>query len=228
MSDAQTRSIQEEVEIDATPEVVWGALTDAAELTNWFPLAAKGTPGEGGEVWFSWNNEFEGWHIEVWEENRHLRLVDILEAQPRPFQARVDYHLEAREGKTLLRLVHSGFPTDVKWDDLVDASQRGWRFELLGLRYYLEHHRGGRRAHVWLRVACAEDPAMVWERLLGSRGLAFTGNLSGAQPNDAYAIQTAAGDVFDGTVMIHAAPKDLALVVENMNRSLLRLRLDPA
>lgn len=34
---------------------VWRALTEAEELTRWFPLQARVTPGEGGEIWMSWN-----------------------------------------------------------------------------------------------------------------------------------------------------------------------------
>jgi uncharacterized protein YndB with AHSA1/START domain len=218
----------EEIEIDAAPEAVWRALTDPDELTNWFPLAAKVTPGPGGEVWFSWKNEFEGrQRIEAWEEDRHLALVDVADDK-RPFAGRADYHLEDRGGKTLLRLVHSGFPADAGWDGLVDATRRGWRFELRGLRHYLEHHRGRPRSHVWLRLGCSEDANVVWERLLGRQGLCTRGNLADARAGDAYDIESGAGDLFRGTVMIHHPPQDLALVVANMNRSLVRLRLDVA
>ncbi|MHC4852161.1 MAG: SRPBCC family protein, partial [Planctomycetota bacterium] len=158
-----------------------------------------------------------------------LRLVDVADPKcPRPFQTALDYRLEGREDKTVLRLVHSGFPADARWDDLFDATRRGWHFELQALRHYLQHHRGEHRAHAWLRLACVEDPAVIWERLLGRRGLCTKGNLTGTQPGDSYAIETAAGDLFDGTVMIHAPPADLALEVVNMNRSLVRLKLDPA
>jgi len=203
-------------------------LTDPKELTNWFPLAAKVTPGQGGEVWFSWKNEFEGrQRIETWEENRRLGLVDMPDPS-RPFVGRVDYHLEDRDGKTLLRLVHSGFPADARSDDLMDATRRGWRFELRGLRHYLEHHRGRPRSHVWLRIGCSEDAALVWETLLGRRGFCTKGDLAEAWPGDAYDIESGAGDLFRGTVMICRPPQDLALVVANMNHSLVRLRLDAA
>lgn len=41
------------IEIDATPERVWKALTDAADLVRWFPLEAKVEPGEGGGIYMS-------------------------------------------------------------------------------------------------------------------------------------------------------------------------------
>ena len=55
----KTRSITKEVRIDAPVEAVWKALTDAAELTRWWPLDAKVKPGPGGFIWMSWRNEIQ-------------------------------------------------------------------------------------------------------------------------------------------------------------------------
>ena len=50
----QTRSIEKAVTIDAAPDAVWKALTDAEEITRWFAPDARVTPGQGGKVWLSW------------------------------------------------------------------------------------------------------------------------------------------------------------------------------
>lgn len=55
-----TRSATGRVEVEASPERVWKALTDAAELVRWFPLEARVEPGEGGTVFMSWKNEYAG------------------------------------------------------------------------------------------------------------------------------------------------------------------------
>ena len=44
------RLFEMSIDIEATPEHVWKALTDAAELTRWFPLQARVTPGTGGSM----------------------------------------------------------------------------------------------------------------------------------------------------------------------------------
>ena len=49
-----------QVEIHATPAEVWKALSDPAELTNWFPLEARVTPGARGKLFVSWGPECEG------------------------------------------------------------------------------------------------------------------------------------------------------------------------
>jgi uncharacterized protein YndB with AHSA1/START domain len=38
------------IDINATPENVWRALTGAGELMRWFPLQARVTPGTGGQT----------------------------------------------------------------------------------------------------------------------------------------------------------------------------------
>ncbi|MGH9858845.1 MAG: SRPBCC family protein, partial [Candidatus Acidiferrales bacterium] len=48
----QTRSVEETIEINAPVEAVWKALTDAEELTRWFPLKAGENPD--GTVWMAW------------------------------------------------------------------------------------------------------------------------------------------------------------------------------
>ena len=53
-TDAKTRSFSMSIDINATPEDVWRALTDAGELMRWFPLQARVTPGKGGSVFWGW------------------------------------------------------------------------------------------------------------------------------------------------------------------------------
>lgn len=45
----QTRSVEQIIEIDAPVEAIWKALTDAEEMTRWFPLEAGTNPD--GSVW---------------------------------------------------------------------------------------------------------------------------------------------------------------------------------
>jgi len=42
------------LDLDASPDDVWRALTDARELVRWFPLDARVTPGAGGSMVWSW------------------------------------------------------------------------------------------------------------------------------------------------------------------------------
>ena len=236
---AQTRSIETEMEIAAPVEAVWKALTEAEELTNWFPLEAKIKPGVGGSIWSTWRGHctMEA-PIEIWEPNKHLKFVweaggqepagDEQESadKAKPMPTAVDYFLEGRGGSTVLRLVHSGFSTDAKWNEMFDGFSRGWSFELRGLRHYLENHLGKPRIVAWARHKLGISLDEAWDRLTGSDGLARTGTLDGKKAGDRYEITTAAGDKLEGTVYIIEPPKDFCGTVDNMNRSLLRIHND--
>ncbi|MFN0136768.1 MAG: SRPBCC family protein [Phycisphaerae bacterium] len=193
------RNIESQIEIAAPVEAVWKALTDADELTRWFPLDARVKPGSGGSIWMSWRNEYQfDTPIEIWEENKHLRLVYV-EATPPPkpgepvppfvipFRVAVDYYIEGKGGSTIVRLVHSGFSRDASWDNQYDGTVRGWAFQLDGLKAYLEGHRGKSREVVYIRRAIptiAVDEA--WKRIVGEAGLFDFDNSRGSRRAAAY------------------------------------------
>lgn len=235
----QHRTIEREFEIQAPVEAVWKALTDAEELTRWFPMDANVEPGVGGVIRKSWRGEEAGeWPIEIWEPNKHLKFVweaggqdpagDEQESagEAKPMPTAVDYFLEGRGGSTVLRLVHSGFSADANWNEMFDGFSRGWSFELRGLRHYLENHLGTPRMVAWARHKLGISLNEAWDRLTGSDGLARTGTLDGKKAGERYEITTAAGDKLEGTVYIIEPPKDFCGTVDNMNRSLLRIHND--
>jgi uncharacterized protein YndB with AHSA1/START domain len=50
---AEKIDIEKNIVIDASPEVIFRAITDQVELTNWFPDQAILKPKLGGKVKFS-------------------------------------------------------------------------------------------------------------------------------------------------------------------------------
>jgi uncharacterized protein YndB with AHSA1/START domain len=180
--DLETRSAQGEIEVEATPERVWQALTDEKELVRWFPLDARVEPGSGGSVYLSWLNEFAATtEIQVWDPPRHLRTAWSFHQEGQPTQV-TDYYIENRGGRTVVRAVTSGFPLDPSWDGWVEGTERGWAFELRSLKHYLERHAGERRHVVYLRRRIPITNEEAWKRLSGDRELAPW--LTGGQPFD--------------------------------------------
>lgn len=242
MSPAQkkqaTRSIEKEIEINAPIETVWKALTDAKELTQWFPLEAGENPD--GTMWMSWRNEFKfASRIEIWEPPRHVRTVPVQSnwSQDKPEKENsasdagpswgmaTDFYLESRGGSTALRLVHSGFSLAADWDALYDGTRTGWDFQLWALQQYLENHRGVPRRTAFVReflIGISREEA--WQTLFGPNGL--LGQLHGLQAGDRYALRTASGDNFAGVIHSLQPPHDFSATVENLNHALLRVHLD--
>lgn len=203
-----TRSAEGSVEIDAPPERVWRALTEAAELERWFPLEARVEPGEGGSIFMSWKNEYAGEsEILVWDPPRHLRTSWGAPDEGGPAQV-TDYYIEGRKGGgTILRVVTSGFPTDSSWDDWVEGTRKGWRFELESLRRYLEDHDGEDREVVYLRRRVPLTREEAWGRLFGPGGL-------GGRP--------LGGEPFDDS-----PPAQYAAVVDDPPGAVLRVSTEP-
>jgi uncharacterized protein YndB with AHSA1/START domain len=166
--DAPARAFEMSLDLAATPEEVWRALTVAQELVRWFPVDARVTPGAGGSMVWSWGENWD-WttRIDAWEPGRLLRLVQedarpydaegrpVADGQAAPAKIAIEFTLESHRGKTRLRLVHSGFGSGAAWDDEVEGITEGWQAELASLRHYLERHRGQDRQFriAWLSTS---------------------------------------------------------------------------
>lgn len=69
------RTVERTLVIDAPAAAVWKALTDAMELTRWFPMRARVTPGPGGAIHMHWDETYDAEsRIDIWEPGRRLRI----------------------------------------------------------------------------------------------------------------------------------------------------------
>ena len=179
--------------------------------------------------------------IAVWEENKHLKLI-YFEATPpeqaeeakakgmfMPFQLSVDYHLESRGGKTVLRLIHSGFAPDAGWDSQYDGTVRGWQFVLRGLGHYLENHPGTKRVVVEAKHVI-EDLSLIeaWQRMMSESAMLAQGSVDALKPGDRYAFTMATGDELQGIVHLNNPPQDFCSTDEKHNNAFFLLKIDEA
>jgi uncharacterized protein YndB with AHSA1/START domain len=221
MTERPTRAVTREIAIAAPVDTVWKALTDAEELTRWFPRYARVEPGAGGRLWRAWQSgdEVEE-RIERWEPNAHLRTVGLTGGWK---GIATDYYLTTRSGTTVLRVVSSGFGSDADWDALYDAFGGGWDFELRGLRHYLEHHAGVPRLIALARGSRASTANESWRRILapggwmGRRGL--TELIQGAR----YSARLASGLHLSGIVHLWQPTHQFAATVDDLNNAYLRV-----
>ncbi len=229
-TNTETRTIERQIEINAPLEAVWKALTDAQEISRWFAPEARVTPGAGGSILWSWGEDIQ-WlsQIEIWEPNRHLRATyntppgqDMKPLGPMV----MDFHLESRGRKTVLRIVHSGFGRGGAWDEEYDGVGRGWTGELRSLRHYLENHLGTPRRIAWASLPLGVSYEEGWRRLVSPQGLLRQGKLENLREGDRYSLTAATGDQLAGTVYTFNPPKDFSGTVENLNHSFFRVLLD--
>jgi uncharacterized protein YndB with AHSA1/START domain len=195
----RTREIVIEREVDAPPEVVFETLTNPEELRRWFPLDARVDPGEGGKIWLSWGPGVDGEApIHIWDPPARFGWTESYgdDADGRPIRVAVDFHVEGRDGVTVVRLVQSGFSAAADWDEMYDALKDGWSYFLFNLAFYLEKHRGRPRRMVWRRVESRLSRDDLWERVVGGGLIRATDDVAPASP-----FAWLAGDPVEGEVV---------------------------
>lgn len=132
MNSSNDSAICKTMVIDAAPEVVFRAISDEKELTNWFPDQARLDPRVGGLMEFrffkdgSEHHRVEGKVLEV-VPNRKLSYSWVNTSNPEFPKTVVTWTLEGTEGgsKTRVTLVHTGFDPKSRWHDL---HSQGWSY----------------------------------------------------------------------------------------------------
>ena len=152
---------------------MWRALVDADALRGWFASDARVTPEVGGEYHVAHGEYAQTSTIDEFVPNE--RLAGSHEGKV------VAFELEGRAGKTVLRIVQSGFGPDE-----LESLERGWGAYVQTMRHYLALHAdepaeatysyvGGEltveQARAALRAALPEDAEVFDEspRSLGAR-----------------------------------------------------------
>jgi uncharacterized protein YndB with AHSA1/START domain len=219
-----TRTVGATIELPLPPDQVWRAITDAGEIVNWFSFHAEIEPRVGGVARLRWTDEFDwNYRIEAWEPGSRLRMVSPQERPDGPALLALEWLLEGRGGSTVLRVVHSGFGYGIAWDDEVDGTNRGWYGELRNLRHYLARHRGERRSVGWVLARTDGTPVDVfWNRVMGRDGLVAEGSVHELREGERYRIRSAAGEVYDGLVLMNTPPTDFAGTVAALDDGLVR------
>ncbi|MHB8645376.1 MAG: SRPBCC family protein [Thermomicrobiales bacterium] len=131
------RTIEKEIFIRATPERVFRALTEKADLEAWFVKEATVDLRVGGALRLFWDPEsVEGVFLEV---DPPRRVVFTWDERPQVEGITTSaFTLTAEGDGTRLHLIHSGFGSGTAWDRLFEGVNSGWESELENLRVYIE------------------------------------------------------------------------------------------
>jgi uncharacterized protein YndB with AHSA1/START domain len=151
------RTIELTRTIDASPSIVFRALTDAGELVRWWPSSAESNARTGGG--FSYRFEFDD------ASRNHTYAGTYHDVIPNerisyPWQGglgetRVDVSLRPAGNGTELTLVHSGWGAGDDWDEAVRIHEQGWAFFLDNLKAYLERGEDARASQMGMRTPAA-------------------------------------------------------------------------
>jgi uncharacterized protein YndB with AHSA1/START domain len=227
-----TRATEITLVLDASLEDTWKALTDAGELTRWFPLQADVEAGPGGAVAWRWHDQFAMIsRIDDWQPPQRLRLVQDREpphaadgaplAGQSPTRLVIEFTLETHHGKTRLRLIHSGFGSGDAWDDELEGVTNGWNYELRSLAHYLAHHRGRDRHYGLAWTTTSRSSADVWDALTGPGGMSLLE--SARHAGSPFTLTTRDGTTLSGVSQLYVPEREWSGTVTELDNGLVRL-----
>jgi uncharacterized protein YndB with AHSA1/START domain len=161
---------EKEIELEATPEEVWEAITTGPGLDSWFMGRNEVNPGEGGKVRMT----LPAWTLEstvtVWDPPRRF-VTETAEGEDGRLMA-FEYLIEGREGgTTVLRFVHSGFLPGDDWETEFDALKQGNPMYLHKLAQYLKYFRGRTATPIDAYGPQVADREHAWAVFRGGLGL---------------------------------------------------------
>jgi len=222
MSKDKTRPPQtHEIEIDAPPEAVWKAISTGEGLTRWYAEEARVEPRKGGENWISWGEGQEVGKLNLlWEPGRRLTVGDANHETATDWNAIViDFEIETRGGRTVLKLVQSGLPAGPDWDSMDDGTDIGWEMFLFALKFYVECHAGTPRRTI-VRFRASPRPAdETFGALRELLGIAADDLRAGAR----YTAKTAGGEKIGGEIIAVEPGHLLVATVEQLGDALVSL-----
>ncbi len=151
-------SVEREILIEATPEIVWGVITEASQISRWLSDEAELESRVGGNGMLTWCPGGRGGE----KERAALVPIRVVEAEPfhrfsfrwnhpqgtEPDQhnsALVEFSLTEEAGGTRLRVLESGIGAVT--DDEAGRSRyreehdRGWQRHLGEMRGYVTSER---------------------------------------------------------------------------------------
>jgi uncharacterized protein YndB with AHSA1/START domain len=156
------------IDVDASPEEVWEAISTSRGMDSWFLGHIEIEPRQGGDVKWSVGGYTSNATVDTWDPPN--RIVTSMPEDPEGSRHRFDYTVTSREGGgSNVRYVHSGM-LGGDWEAEYEAMGEGDPMYLFKLAQYLGHFKGRFAATVDLFGPNVPDTDVVmsgYRRALG-------------------------------------------------------------
>ena len=139
------RSVEAEVDIEATPEQVWQAIATGPGVASWFMnMESEFDERVGGEIRARMGDQMVPvGKITAWDPPNHFASEGDNAYGPGTPKVGYEWTVEAKDGGSCrLRLVQTHFADDDAWDTQLGDAEAGWASFFHVLRNYVERHLG--------------------------------------------------------------------------------------
>jgi uncharacterized protein YndB with AHSA1/START domain len=136
--------LRKTIVINASPEVIFKAITDPEELTQWFPDQAVFEPSTGGKVSFDFSEKqsekeggckVRGTIVEFISNKKISYTWERTDTESKNSKTVVTWELEKiKDDGTRVNLKHTGFTSN----DMAKEHDKGWTYFLPRLKKYCE------------------------------------------------------------------------------------------
>lgn len=233
------RSHTHEIEIAASSQEVWNAITDPNEIRKWFDDVAELEPREGGTFRFAGEGlASEPSRIEVWDPPRRFKVASPPTpppgggGSPEAAAQSFDYTIESRGDRCVLRLTHSGIPADASWDPYYDGTNNGWATVFRTMRHIVEEKVGQDVKKVTVFGGSDLSIRELWARVFGKGGV-FE-EIADLATEDRFDITTSLGDRWSGRILHRLDPPtsgqeggSLTLSVDQLGGAVVSVATEP-
>jgi uncharacterized protein YndB with AHSA1/START domain len=134
---ANPLTVHQVYQIQSSVTSVFRALTEPAELTKWFLVAAQVAPRKGGRYEFTWRGGYH--HAGTVLEFVRNRRFCLTWPGPTSKMTRVTFSFRRVGTGTRLEVRHTGFGHTPAWLENYGGTSSGWAYFLMNLKSVLEH-----------------------------------------------------------------------------------------
>lgn len=131
------QKVELEETLKTTPAEVYRAFTNATALRDWLCDFATVEPRPGGRLYLWWASGYYacGEFISLESDKK---IVFLYHGRKQPADTEVTITLTEKDGKTLLKLAHTGIPQGEEWAKAFEDIKHGWESGLRNLKSSLE------------------------------------------------------------------------------------------
>jgi uncharacterized protein YndB with AHSA1/START domain len=133
----QTQILIFEKLVQAPPQIVFEAFTNATSLREWFCDVATVDPKPGGRLYLAWNSGFYA-AGEYSELQKNEKVAFTWHGRGEPAPSIVEIQLKSQDGATQIHLEHQEVGSGPEWESTIVEAKEGWTSSLENLASVLE------------------------------------------------------------------------------------------